>query len=76
MVPIGRADTCWQFVLKSDMETFLKPERVQVIAEAISQRIGKSISIEINSGDLPAESPAEYRLRKKAERLQKAVSDF
>ncbi len=76
MVPVVRDETNWHFILKTDMETFLKPERTLTLASAISNVIGKQITISIEPAELTSESPADYRLRMKAERIQLAVSTF
>ncbi|GAA3937755.1 DNA polymerase III subunit gamma/tau [Litoribacillus peritrichatus] len=76
MVPVARESDHWHFMLKTDMETFLKPERTSTLAAALSQALGHEVAISIEPGELPAESPAEYRIRKKAERLQLAISTF
>lgn len=76
MVPVERGDESWHFVLTQDMETFLNNERRDTMAQALSEVLGKSLKITIEPGALTAESPAEYRIRKKAERLQQAIETF
>jgi DNA polymerase-3 subunit gamma/tau len=76
MVPVERGSDAWHFILTKDMETFLNKERVATLSEALSVAIGKSVTVTVEPGTLTAESPAEYRIRKKAERLQLAISTF
>lgn len=76
MVPVERGDESWHFILTQDMETFLNNERRDTLAKALSDVLGKTLAITIEPGVLSAESPAEYRIRKKAERLQLAIETF
>ncbi|GLQ30029.1 DNA polymerase III subunit gamma/tau [Litoribrevibacter albus] len=76
MVPVERGEDTWGFVLTQDMETFLNNERKETLAKALSEVLGKPLKITIEPGTLQSESPAEYRIRKKAERLQLAITTF
>jgi DNA polymerase-3 subunit gamma/tau len=76
MVPVERGEEHWHFILTQDMETFLNNERRDNLANALSEVLGKALKITVEPGSLPSESPAEYRIRKKAERLQLAITTF
>jgi len=76
MVPVERNSDSWHFILTQDMETFLNNERKATLGQALSNVLGKELNVTVEPGVLQSESPAEYRIRKKAERLQLAINTF
>ena len=76
MVPVERNPDNWHFILTQDMETFLNNERKATLGQALSKVLGKELKVTVEPGVLQSESPAEYRIRKKAERLQLAINTF
>lgn len=64
------------FVLDQEQAGLYGDEHRQRLQQALSEYFARQVEVSVDVGQLAAESPAIYRLRMKAERLQGAVDEL
>lgn len=69
-LPITEQADHYILVLDEQQSALFSAEHADVIAEAVSQSLGRVIKVEINIGPACAETPAGRRRREKAEALE------
>lgn len=71
-----REGECLHFIRDEAQTALFNDGHVGRIAQALSAHLGCQVTVAINTGDLPAETPAMLRQRQIAQRQAQAVADI
>lgn len=75
-IPVSQDESSLSLMLDESQSSLFNDEHLRRITQCLTSHFGREILVNISIGRLSAESPAQYRQRKKEERVQEAVRDF